>query len=120
MCGAGGGAEEEGAFDEVAVGGEAGEEVGLGKSVENVAQFLVTVVLARGVAQATALAAKVRKHSAQLGDGRRGVADGFFNKGKVLGGEPLHGLAAGVAGFVSVDGDHRRELERDCVEALAA
>lgn len=100
------GAEEEGAFDEVAVGGEAGEEIGLGKGVEDVAEFLVAVVFAGGVAEAAAFAVEVGEHGAELGDRGRGVADGFFGEGEVLGGEPFYGLAAGVAGFVGVEGEH--------------
>lgn len=101
-----GGAEEEGAFDEVAVDGEAGEEVGLGEGVELVAEFLVAVVFAGRVAKAAALAVEVGEHGAELGDGGRGVADGLFGEGEVLRGEPLYGLTAGVAGFVGVDGEH--------------
>jgi hypothetical protein len=97
--------EEERALHQVPIAGKHGQGIGEAHFLQLLAESLGAIVLARGVEQPADIPTGRRQHPPQLGNRRRGFADGQDLMGHAPGGEKLQGLSAGVAAGVGVNAD---------------
>lgn len=99
------GAEEKGAFYQIAIGAEQGKGLLLVECGKLFGQALFAVIHARGVEETPDVAVVIPEHSGQLSGGRRGFADGNFLEGNAVVAQPSSGVATSAATRISVNTD---------------